>query len=454
MNKKIFNNVFNNSVLRVYIFQQVRSIHVDYLREKSLKWNEVECKPYLLAGYNYFQLLKEYYKQIEENNKKWYHKFIAYSLKSDRTIYHALRVAVQHDRLEIIKYFMDQFRLYDCIEGLMDVSVINGKSEIFHYLDQLVTSIGKIHLYESYMTRSPRGENMELLQWLTEKISKHNIEDNTTIYPKNMISNAIENAAIVGRIDMIEYLMSKCDFTTIPENIRHYILENGVASGSIEMIEWILAHGVNYKSNINYIELSAKYGHLNLVQYFEMNNIGHFTSETVVNAVVSNNLQLVEWLHYNYSQCFTSLAMDQSAWMGISFVKWFHSNRTEGCTIGSMINASFSHDLETVKWLRENRSDSYNNTILNEIIIRSYPSSYEILQYLYDQNLYEKFNINQQKLEDIFFSTVGAVGCEDIPNFMIDYQNQLFSAFDLKKELRKVIKRFGIPDHVYKNINL
>ncbi|EFA75537.1 hypothetical protein PPL_11042 [Heterostelium album PN500] len=393
MNKKIFNNVFNNSVLRVYIFQQVRSIHVDYLREKSLKWKVVECKPYLLTGYNYFQLLKEYYKQIEEKNKKWYHKFKSYSLKSDRTIYHTLRIAVQHDRLEIIN-----------------------------------------------MIQSPRGRNMQLLQWLTEKISNHNIEEYGLIY---CVSEALVNAAIVGRIDMIEYLMSQCDFTTIPETIQPYILENGVMSGSIEMIEWILGHGVKYKPMINYIELSAKYGHLNLVQYFEMNNIGHFTSRTIDNAVRSNNFQLVEWLHYNQSESFQSSAMDLSARMGLTLLKWFHSNRTEGCTIRSMINASFSHDLETVKWLRENRSDSYNNRILNEIILNSHPSSYEILQYLYDQNLYEKFNINLLKLDDIFSRSAHNDRREDILNFMIDYQNQLFPAFDLKKELRILIKRHG-----------
>ncbi|EFA75539.1 hypothetical protein PPL_11044 [Heterostelium album PN500] len=437
-------------LLRVYIFQQVRSIHVDYLREKSLKWNEVECKPYLLAGYNYFQLLKEYYKQRIENNKKWYHKFKFkdYSLKSDSTINHTLRIAVRHDRLEIIKYFMDRYKLYDFIDRLMNESVLNGKSEIFHYLDQLLRSIGKIHSY-GFMVRSPRGKNMELLQWLTEKISIHNSEDNTITYPKKMISNAIGNAARVGRIDMIEYLMSKCDFTNNPDFAQPFILENCIMSGSIEMVEWILARGVNYKPTINYIELSAKYGHLNMVQYFERNNIGHFTGRTVANAVRLDNLQLVEWLHYNHSELFTSSTMDLSAKIGLSLVKWFHSNRTEGCTIGSMINASFNHDFETVKWLRENRSDSYNNRILNEIIIHPYPSSYEILKYLYDQNLYEKFNVNQRNIENIFFRSVGDIRCEDILNFMIDYQNQLFSAFDLKKEFRKVIKFYGMPNYMF-----
>ncbi|EFA86505.1 hypothetical protein PPL_00299 [Heterostelium album PN500] len=433
-------------VLRVYIFQQVRSIHIDFLRERSLKWNEVECKPYLLAGYNYFQLLKEYYKRTKENNKKWYHKLIAYPLESDRTIYHTLKTAVRYDRLEIIKYFMDQYKLYDFIEKLMNESVINGKSKIFHYLDQLLISIGRIHSYVSNMVSAPLGKNIELLQWLTEKISKHNIEDNTTIYPKTMILDAIANAVIVGRIDMIEYLMAKCNFTTIPDKIRPFILENGIMSGSIEMVEWILAHGVCYRPLvfINYIEFSAKYGHLNLVQYFESNNISHFTSKTIENAVRSNNLQLVEWLHRNHGELFTTLAMDLSAKMGISFVKWFHSNRTEGCTIQSMINASFNHDLETVKWLRENRSDSYNCRILNQIIVNSNRSSYEILQYLYDQNLYVKFDINQQKLEDICYKCASKDRCEDILNFMIDHQNQLFSALDLKKAFRKVDKRLGL----------
>jgi hypothetical protein len=44
--------------------------------------------------------------------------------------------------------------------------------------------------------------------------------------------------------------------------------------------------------------------------------------------------------------------MDQAARNGhLKFLKWLHSNRTEGCSTDAMDDAAENGDLEIVKWL-------------------------------------------------------------------------------------------------------
>ncbi|EFA75547.1 hypothetical protein PPL_11052 [Heterostelium album PN500] len=374
MDNSIFKLVFNNILLRNFIFQQVRSIHVDCLREKSYKWHEVECKPYLLAGYNYFQLLKEYYKGVAGKNKKWYRFLVSSSIDTDLVIGKTLRIAVIQDRLEIVKYFMEHYKLYEEVGRLMGNAVCYGKMDILLYLDQLPA---KNKDYAVLISNTPLGGNFPMLEWIIKnKLATSSSNDNETRY---ILLETIKNAALAGRVDMLEFLMARAKLTTLSEAATPYILVSAIKSGSIATVEWLLAHGIEYEEGVNYINLAALHGHLNMVLYFHEWNLGSFSPKTMDFAISSGSLQLVQWLH---------------------------ENRKDGCTHSSMVNAASKNRLDMVRWLHLNRSDSFDNSILNDILKNKPQVSVGILQYMLDNKLYTVID-NHNIAMSIFSKSIG-----------------------------------------------
>ncbi|EFA75536.1 hypothetical protein PPL_11041 [Heterostelium album PN500] len=397
MDNKIFNNVFNNMLLRNYIFQQVRSIHVDYLKEKSFKWKEVACKPYLLAGYNYFQLLKEYYNVVANRNISLNISFVYSPLEKDNSLGYALRIAVRKNRSEILKYFMAEHKLYLYLDELMISAATSGNFEALQYLDSIAPQLKSDNLYRSRIIESPFGKNIEMMHWLIE--NKMNFDP---IVKRMVFQLTIRNALEAGFVGILDYLIDKSELTEM-QGVSDDIMMNAVKSGSIATVEWLISKGYQCK-NSSYITCAAKHCHLELVQYLHGKGVvGSCTKEVMESAIGSGQVELIQWVH---------------------------ENKTEEWNRNAIKIAIEKNQLDSVRWLHKNKPDLIDKNILNQLLDDGKKKvSVNILQYLLDNRLYLVIN-NDRDTEMIMLSAL----CEgnydlraDTLKFLLGNQQLLFN---------------------------
>jgi ankyrin repeat protein len=178
-----------------------------------------------------------------------------------------------------------------------------------------------------------------------------------------------------------------------------YSLKIAIKYNDLPVIRWLNKNGYN-KGDFWLIDEAAKYGHLELIQYFHKNGVG-CTCKAIYNATMNDHLEVVKWLcenkkekfigHAGYAPDFiywavlngyfgfikimymhkldtrrystillnsTINAMDWAAGIGhLEVVKWLHENRQEGCTKTAMDAAAWNGHLEVIKWLHENRKE-------------------------------------------------------------------------------------------------
>ena len=68
-------------------------------------------------------------------------------------------------------------------------------------------------------------------------------------------------------------------------------------------------------------------------------------------AARNGHLDMVKWFHVNRSEGCTIHAMNDAARNGhLDMVKWLHANRSEGCTISAMDDAAENGHCKTFKF--------------------------------------------------------------------------------------------------------
>ena len=135
----------------------------------------------------------------------------------------------------------------------------------------------------------------------------------------------------------------------------------------------------------NYLNLDeiGKYGYLSLLIYINKYcpNI-EFSTDSMDLLVISGNLDIIRWFHQNRTEGCSFKAMDYAAKEGhIEIVKWLHENRTEGCSSNAMDFAAENGHLNIVKWLHNNRTEGCTT---NAIDYAAKNGHIEIVKWFYE----------------------------------------------------------------------
>jgi hypothetical protein len=107
-----------------------------------------------------------------------------------------------------------------------------------------------------------------------------------------------------------------------------YSLKIAIKCNDLPVIRWLNKNGYN-KGDFWLIDEAAKYGHLELIQFFHKNGVGCTTYATNY-AARNGHLEVIKWLHENRKEGFTEKAINMAAENGhIEVVKWLSENRSE-----------------------------------------------------------------------------------------------------------------------------
>ncbi|EFA81174.1 hypothetical protein PPL_06011 [Heterostelium album PN500] len=346
MDIEIFKVVFNNIVLRNLIFEYVRdSCQFDpYENKERFTWNQLIQLPFVLAGNGYLEQLKEYFKSGS----------IHFLTKMEG--FRILRSAVLGGNLNIVKYILEQQRAtHLCRNPMGNADVltfaVQSKDENFEMVRFLcgLTDI-KWH-YEHALSKATLTQNIELVKFLNDRISATSKDYH--------IHLAIELAARVGRIDMIELLSKGRENVLSSAEVYH----EAVSSSNIELLKYLKEKNVVYTDvgtwSAALMDVAAERGNLEILIWLNDNRIGSCTNAAIAKAAANGNLKIIQWLHHNRTEGCAPDAIDKASANGhLNIVQWLYHNRTEGFTSDSMDKAAKNGYLDVIKWLNQNTTAS------------------------------------------------------------------------------------------------
>ncbi|GAB9471377.1 hypothetical protein Gpo141_00008592 [Globisporangium polare] len=194
------------------------------------------------------------------------------------------------------------------------------------------------------------------------------IENNIRVDERSLV---IDVAAMSGHLEIIKYLHEKR-----PQGCPGRALGEAAAYGHLEIVKFLYQHRTKGREQEAFSR-AVQNGHLEVVRFLheqsalerplatgdEVVATGSDDVETVpldascllIDVAAANgHLEVVKYLHENYSHECSHRAMSDAAANGhLDVVEFLHENRTEGCAPDTLDCAARKNHLEVVKFLRE-----------------------------------------------------------------------------------------------------
>ncbi|EFA82927.1 hypothetical protein PPL_03705 [Heterostelium album PN500] len=296
MNRIVFNNVFNNQVIRKQIFDYISLIHLK-CDQKVYKWNQLILEPIQLVKYKYYRYLFTYLKVIGYN-----------FIKSD--IEFCLESLIKDGNLEAVSYiFRNLKHLHSQVKLVpkdLDLSNLYIKSAFY----------GRLEIIK-----------LDIIQWLLD-----NDKDQLIIS-----YDIIDHIAGYGHLDIVEFLWSKAAVDKL--KISDIAMTSAAVSGNLELLQWLFKNNNNPKIKLgNIIDQAAKKGHLNIIQWIH-----------------EQQVFLVEKYKIIPSRLASTMALDwATAGNHMEVAQWLKENRTEGCGMNALYYVVGNGHWEMSQWLVKN----------------------------------------------------------------------------------------------------
>ncbi|GMF25514.1 unnamed protein product [Phytophthora fragariaefolia] len=201
---------------------------------------------------------------------------------------------------------------------------------------------------------------------------------------------AVMGAIRRGHKDVVEFLMEP--YSDVAQMKGAWMVNEAVRAGQVKMLSLFQKFsspalavpplkckrkqiGENqWWSDVGYcVNLAAMRGHLDVLEWFQMNRSLKASPGTMDDAAALGHLEIVKWLHSVRAEKCSSKAMDRAASAGhLVVVQWLPCNRSEGCTCDAMDSAAGHGHLEVVKWLHYNRTEGCTTAAMDKDIWRLY----------------------------------------------------------------------------------
>ncbi|EFA83930.1 hypothetical protein PPL_03000 [Heterostelium album PN500] len=401
MNKQIFQSIFNQSPIRKLVFENVRSIHLELNSGKFgvtvCSWKTLVDRPDMLAIYGYLDLLKSYFQRYKQHVTNSYLES-SYGFKM-------MLFAIQHNRVEIIKYLVEELKLdlvpVDSVASKshndwMLIAARTGKLDVIRYLGALSDK----WKYEQAFEQSPRSLNIDVIKYLNDKLDTLGV-NNQLNFRSN--SNVFDIAAIYGRIDIIEYLTVNCA-KRIPWSRMHY---NAIIHGHFDLLKYLMNRVdryplpedgedyFDYNNGVGYhalLDCAVRHDQMEMAHYLYDNGVTSCTEDCIEHAVENGdieavkwllsvsghecssyclelaveygNIEMIRWLRKNTTHSFRPDDMDVAAYVGnLEVIEYLYS-QSIGCSGRAFSNAILSGSLKVLQWFIENYRHVYNSNLL------------------------------------------------------------------------------------------
>ncbi|KAH9112342.1 hypothetical protein AeMF1_013314 [Aphanomyces euteiches] len=220
---------------------------------------------------------------------------------------------------------------YTCSVQDMDVAALCGHLHIVQWLHEYHTE----GCTKAAMNLAARNGHLHIIQWLHE----HRNEGCTV--------HAMDWAAWRGHLHVVKWLH---------EHRREGCSVNALVlaheAHQTDIVEWLLMHRRSDVLQPNAMVQAARRGNLALIQWLHLQIPEGWSTRIMDEAAMGGHLELVRWLHANRSEGCTTSAMDTALDRGHwTVVQWLHLNRREGCSSKALERAVQVANLDVLEWL-------------------------------------------------------------------------------------------------------
>ncbi|EGG19739.1 hypothetical protein DFA_00317 [Cavenderia fasciculata] len=340
--------------------------------------------------------------------------------------YNQTGMAVSHDAMDraatmgslgILK-FLHEHRPEGCSKIAMDKASEKGYLEVVKWLHEnrsegsttcamdLASSLEMIQYLHTHRTEGCSKTAMDyasgcgrldVVKWLHEnrsegcstaaidRASKNGHFDVVKFLYDNRTEGCLSNA-IHGVLDleMVEFL-----FTNLGARSGRSTINDLVGRGRLDIIQFLHEHGDegdDEDDGIWYYAMdeAAEQGNLEMVKWFHTNRTEGCTNYAMNHAAQKGYLEIVEFLHKHRTEGCTTFALDQAARGGhFEVVKFLHFNRTEGCTTDAIDG---TYRLEIIQFLHKHRTEGCTRHVLHSKAPTT-DDFYHVLKYVLDNNM-------------------------------------------------------------------
>ncbi|EFA77904.1 hypothetical protein PPL_08543 [Heterostelium album PN500] len=339
MNKDIFIKLFNNYVVNQIVFRYVRIINLrgsSDNRHKSYRWSDVLKLPHMMASHGYLTQLESYFNENAVSNNCEYKSF---------------KNAIISSHIDIVRYMLDQLHIdirktKDRISTYHVTKLLNcaskyGRLKIIRYLCDHSQQF-KWDYYEA-MTRAPLSGDFEVLKYMVEKVNQ--LQSKLIDYSRYK-KTVFDNAAFVGRINMIEWL----EVNRAQDKPVSKILFSAIKGNQVETVQYLLKdNNIELTIPREITEDAIKRNHLEVLRVLPSSFVSYGESACQL-AIDTGNLELVKLIHNNNTTATRSFET-ASLKGSIDIVKWLFESQVGECTPSAFECACSSGNMELVNYL-------------------------------------------------------------------------------------------------------
>ncbi|KAL7750889.1 hypothetical protein RI367_003850 [Sorochytrium milnesiophthora] len=161
-------------------------------------------------------------------------------------------------------------------------------------------------------------------------------------------TSAMDSAAAIGRLDIVRFLHEHRT-----EGCTQMAVTNAVCGGHLDVADYLRINCNESRCQLT-IEQTVWQSTLASTRWVIEHYPARLTEEALNTIARTALSSLIEHIHTLPYAPFSAATMDKVAASGdLDFVRWFHKNRTEGCTAETMAEAARCSSLSIVKFLHE-----------------------------------------------------------------------------------------------------
>ncbi|KAL7746123.1 Canalicular multispecific organic anion transporter 2 [Sorochytrium milnesiophthora] len=159
---------------------------------------------------------------------------------------------------------------------------------------------------------------------------------------------AMDSAAAIGRLDIVRFLH---EYRT--EGCTQMAVTNAVCGGHLDVADYLRINCNKGRCQLT-VEQTVWQSTLASTRWILEHYPERLTEEALNTIARAASSSLIEHIHTLPYAPFSAATMDKAAASGdLDLVRWFHRNRTEGCTAEAMAEAARCGYLSIVKFLHE-----------------------------------------------------------------------------------------------------
>ncbi|EFA84997.1 hypothetical protein PPL_01991 [Heterostelium album PN500] len=289
-------------------------------------------------------------------------------------LYQTFDAAIKYGNFETLKYMVDMIKpiarsssqLIDFNGLLYEASEHCSLEKIKYICEEF--SKKRLNYYFA-LAVAPLSGDIEIVKYLADKLasceySKIRKKDYDTY-------GSFDNAAKMGRIDMIEWLA------------EHRSQDREFSSMYYGAIEGGHLHVVQYLLDINepirqepheehgtLFDYSILYNQLAIAKLLHQHNIRESLDTPIDFASLNENIEMLAWLSANTTVTASERVVDNAALKNnMEVLKWLKQHRTEGCSHNAFVDVCREGYIEVAQWLYRNQTIIYEpNDAINAAV--------------------------------------------------------------------------------------